>query len=80
MIFEMKLFRVAKYYYRFINLKFKNLKLLNNLRATPREELSMLCILYLAILLEKRESNRFAKIASHLFRSSSMVNIACMSR
>ena len=40
-------------------------------RATPKEELSMLCILYLAILEEKRESNRyciwFAKIVSHLF-------------
>ena len=54
------------------------------IRATPKEELSMLCILYLVILREKRESNSyciwFAKIASHLSRSSRMVNIACMSR
>ena len=31
----------------------------SGVRATPREELSMLCILYLVILEEKRESNSY---------------------
>jgi len=72
---------IVKFYnissHRELNLEFKVL------RATLREELSIICILYLAILLEKRESNYciwFAKIASHLSRSSRMVNIVCMSR
>ena len=53
------------------------------LRATPIEELSMLCNLYLSILEEKKESSTvivspLSKIARHLSRSFRILDIACM--
>jgi hypothetical protein len=38
---------------------YRHVSICMHLRATPRKELSMLCILYLVILEEKRESNNY---------------------